>query len=117
MGRSQEISTIPKRIFRDQLVTVADLEQFKEDLLLSLSRLINEHSAPTPKKWLKTYEVKKLLALSNGTLQTLRSNGTLPFTKIGNTAYYEMRDIEKIMQEKKRPCIKELFPKKKIDQL
>jgi hypothetical protein len=116
MGRSQDISTIPKRIFRDQLVAVADLEQFKEDILLSLARLINEHSAPPPKKWLKSYEVKKLLALSNGTLQTLRSNGTLPFTKIGNTAYYEIGDIEKIMQERKRPCIKELFPKKKTGQ-
>lgn len=116
MGSRQDIRTIPNKIFRDQLVTIADLEQFKEDLLLSLSRLINEHSAPPSKKWLKTYEVKKLLALSNGTLQTLRSNGTLPFTKIGNTAYYEMEDIEKIMQEKKRPCIKELFAKKKIDQ-
>jgi hypothetical protein len=113
MGRSQDISTISKRILRNQLVTVADLEEFKEELLLALSHLIKENSASPPKRWLKTYEVKKLLALSNGTLQTLRSNGTLPYTRIGNIAYYEIGDIERLMQEKKRPFIKELLQKKK----
>jgi len=32
--------------------------------------------------------VRKLLGVSNGTLQTLRVNGSLPFSKIGGLYFY-----------------------------
>ena len=86
-----------KAVFRDQLVTLADLEAFKTDLLVSIRHLLSENKSKSGKKWLKTYEVKKVLAISSGTLQTLRSNGTIPFTKIGGIIYYNSDDIEKLL--------------------
>jgi len=46
---------------------------------------------------LKSYEVRKLLGISPGTLQNLRLNETLPYTKIGGLMYYRYEDIRKLM--------------------
>ena len=51
-----------------------------------------------PRAWLKSYEVRKLLGISAGTLQNLRVNGTLPYTKIGGLMYYRFEDIQKLME-------------------
>ncbi|MFZ2284508.1 MAG: helix-turn-helix domain-containing protein, partial [Lutibacter sp.] len=45
---------------------------------------------------------KKLLGISTGTLQNLRINGTLPYTKMGGVIYY---DYEKIMQAMEDNCV------------
>ncbi|MDF2191355.1 helix-turn-helix domain-containing protein [Paraflavitalea sp. CAU 1676] len=81
----------------NRLVTMADLQEFKQDLLQRFYAIIHP-KASEPKKWLKTYEVKKMLALSSGTLQTLRNNGTIAFTKIGGTLYYDAADITKLLE-------------------
>ncbi len=39
------------------------------------------------------------LHISPRTLQTLRSNGTLPFTRIGRKIYYFRRDIERLLKD------------------
>ena len=83
-----------------ELITRHDLEQFKKELLEE----IRKHN-PHPRKhgvehraWLKSYEVRKLLSISSGTLQNLRVNGTLPYTKIGGLMYYRYEDIQKLME-------------------
>lgn len=55
-------------------------------------------SGQEPKEWLKSYEVRKLLGISAGTLQNLRLNGTLPYTKIGGLMYYRYEEIRKLME-------------------
>lgn len=89
--------TKQRPLLRDQLVTLADLEEFKKDLLLSIKQLLTDNKPPVGKKWLKSYEVRELLRISSGTLQTLRSNGTLPYTKIGGIIYYNLDDINKLL--------------------
>jgi hypothetical protein len=101
MTDAKTASVIPLKLYRDQLVTRGDLEEFKKDLLLSLAMLIKENSTKPPKKWLKSHEIKKLLGISNGTLQAMRFNGTIPFTKIGNLIYYDQDDINAVMSKKK----------------
>ena len=102
-----------KPVFLNQLVTQADLESFKTDLLLSIRRILTEDKPPAGKKWLKSYEVKKLLEISSGTLQTLRSNGTIPFTRIGRIIYYNRDDIDKLLLERQRQFLPGLLPKRK----
>jgi len=85
------------RVFRDQLVTLADLQEFKEDLLLSINAIIQVNSPQPVKKWLKSYEVKKLLNISTGTLQNLRANGSLPYSKMGGLIYYDADEINRVM--------------------
>lgn len=80
-----------------QIITTEDLKEFKIELLQDIKDLLKEQQNPIIKKWLKSVEVRKLLNISPGTLQTLRINGTLPHTKIGGTNYYNFTDIEKLL--------------------
>ena len=84
-----------------QIITTEDLKEFKTELIQDIKDLLKEQQNPVTKKWLKSVEVRKLLNISPGTLQTLRINGTLPFTKIGGTNYYNFTDIEKLLSQKK----------------
>jgi hypothetical protein len=47
---------------------------------------------------LKSFEVKELLQISTGTLHNLRTNGTLPYTKIGGVVFYDMIAVEQILE-------------------
>ena len=90
------------RYYRDQLVTFSDLESFKEDIVAEFRKIARELMGQPGKKWLKSYEVKKLLGISPGTLQNLRLNGTLPFAKIGGVILYDYADIQRMIDENKK---------------
>lgn len=81
------------------LITREDLNEFRSLLLNDLKQLIEPRSQQA-KQWLKSYEVRKLLNISAGTLQNLRINGTLAYTKIGGLMYYKYSDIEKVLNGK-----------------
>lgn len=81
------------------IITTEDLREFKEELLEDIKAIINHQSGFSPKKWLKSLEVRDLLSISPGTLQNLRINGTLPYTKVGGVIYYDYQDIQKVMEE------------------
>ncbi len=60
----------PQKIFANQLITVDDLLQFKKQLLEELLTALKSQINLVQKKWLKSHEVRKLLKISPGTLQT-----------------------------------------------
>lgn len=78
------------------LITREDLNEFRNLLLNDLKQFIQPESEQK-NKWLNSYEVRKLLNISAGTLQNLRINGTLAYTKIGGLMYYKYSDIEKAL--------------------
>ena len=49
--------------------------------------------------WLDNQDVMHLLHISPRTLQTLRSNGTLPYSRINNKIYYRRQDIQQILAD------------------
>ena len=82
------------------IITKEDLHEFRSLLLDDLQKLL--HSKPQKQKqWLKSSEVRQLLKISPGTLQNLRINGTLSFTKIGGTIFYNYDDIESMIEGNK----------------
>lgn len=85
-----------------QLVTIQELQDTEQRIIHAVKSLLTQHGGGTLKKWLKSYEVKKLLAVSSGTLQTLRNNGTIPFTKIGGIIYYSTDDINDVLETMKK---------------
>lgn len=96
------------------IVTKEDLTEFRHQLLDDLKTII--HTKPgKQKQWLKSSEVRKLLKISPGTLQNLRINGTLSYTKIGSIIYYSYDDIEALLEDNKKQAIVEntLFGKLK----
>lgn len=80
-----------------EIITKEDLEQFKSELLEDLLKVLQPNQ-PQAKQWLKSQDVRKLLNISPGTLQNLRINGTLRFTRIGGIFYYKSQDITKILE-------------------
>ena len=83
------------------LATREDLELWKNEMLQGVKDLI-KGEIPQPKKWVKSNEAKKLLECSSGTLQNLRQNGTIEFTKIGGTLYYSMESILETLEGNKQ---------------
>ena len=81
-------------------MTVEDLQQFKVELLKEIKKLFANTPTPLPRPWLKSHEVQRMLKISPGTLQHLRDNGQLKFSKVGGIIYYEMKDIEGMMERK-----------------
>lgn len=82
-----------------EIVTTDDLREFKLELLDELKKLFEEHHGQPAKKWLKSWEVRKLLGISPGTLQNLRVNGSLPYTKVGGNIFYDYENIRKMLEE------------------
>ena len=71
----------------------AKLESFVQRMD-NLGRL---HGDKKPGCWMDNRAVCQKLRISPRTLQTLRDNGTLAFTKIGNRTYYRPEDVEQII--------------------
>ncbi len=82
-------------------VTVGDLQAFKTELLRDIKKIVGGQPAPLQKPYLKSHEVRKLLKISNGTLQHLRDSGQLKFSKVGGIMFYEVKDIEAMMNQPK----------------
>jgi hypothetical protein len=49
--------------------------------------------------WIDGQIVMQALHISPRTLQTLRTNGILPYSRIGNKLYYRKQDILKILSD------------------
>jgi hypothetical protein len=83
------------------ILTKEDLQQFKIELLTEIKQLLCNTTPPNQKKWLKSWEVREMLGISRGTLQSMRNNGTLEATPVGGLMFYDYDDIAKLMQGNK----------------
>lgn len=81
------------------IITTDDLREFKHELLEDLKTILKSNSSGSLKKYLKSSEVMELLQVSPGTLQTLRCNGTLPYSKVGGLIYYDAQEIQEMMEK------------------
>ncbi|MAO16783.1 MAG: DNA-binding protein [Muricauda sp.] len=83
------------------IITSEDLMEFKIELLEDIKELLENQKGQPQKKWIKSNEVRELLDISPGTLQNLRINGTLPYTKIGGVLFYEYHEIMEVLEKNK----------------
>lgn len=81
------------------IITTEDLYEFKIELLDNIKQLLENKTGNNSKKWLKSQDVREFLRISPGTLQNLRINGTLPYTKVGGVIYYDYQEIIKVLEE------------------
>lgn len=89
-------------VMPSEILTTDHLREFKIELFSELKKLLDERHGQPAKKWLKSFEVRKMLGISPGTLQNMRINGTIPFTKMGGILYYDALDIQKILESNKQ---------------
>lgn len=89
------------------IVTQDDLHALKNDLITYLDQLKEELLQNKTKKapeveFLKSHQVQRMLGISPGTLQTLRTNGTIPFSKVGGVIFYKKQDILQLIESNQR---------------
>jgi len=80
-----------------EILTKEEFEEFEKRLFSKIDSLNGKINQEQP-KWLKSYQVKNLLKISQNTLQKLRMDGTLKSTKIGGILYYNYEDILKVLE-------------------
>lgn len=80
---------IQKELLSRGLISLDDLSEEQIDTLCEQAFL---------EDWIDGQEVMMKLHISPRTLQTLRSNGTIPYTKIGHKIWYLKSDIERILR-------------------
>lgn len=100
-------------VYSEQILTKQDLNDFRTLLLDDIRKIFLSKTEQT-KQWLKSSEVRKLLNISPGTLQNLRVNGTITYTKIGGILYYSNSDLEKLLESNKVESSPNLFNPKLI---
>lgn len=94
-----------------QIITADDLENFKNEIIEELDELkgLMTQIKPQPKEedivWLKSHNVQRMLGISPGTLQNLRVNGTIPYSKIGGVIFYNKSEILQVMENHKRNAL------------
>ena len=81
------------------IITTDDLHDFKLELIAEFKKIIEQPGPQHVKKYLKSAEVMELLQISPGTLQNMRINGTLPYSKVGGIILYETEAIEKVLED------------------
>jgi hypothetical protein len=84
-----------------EVITKEDLNELRQLLIADLSTLLEIKPQQQQKKWLKSNEVRELLNISPGTLQNLRINGTLTYTRVGGIIFYESAHIDKLLNGNK----------------
>ena len=76
---------------KNNIVTVYDLQKMKDEIINELALITNQTT--THKEWLRSSEVMEMLSISTGTLQNLRINGNISYTRMGGTLFYKRVDI------------------------
>ena len=74
-----------------------DVPRLMERLNEFLNRQQESDSLTSLAQWMDNSDVMRALNISQRTLQTLRSNGTLPYSQIGGKLYYKRADIETLL--------------------
>ena len=105
----RQLPSIQKELLKKDIISLNDLsneqievlmeEVYQEEFADKDSECIQNLSKDASlEDWIDGQEVMIKLRISPRTLQTLRSNGTIPFTKIGHKLYYLKQDIERILR-------------------
>ena len=79
-------------------ITKDDLIELKNEIVKEVTSVNQNH---VPKKFLRSSEVRKMLNISAGTLQHMRINKTLPYSKLGSTIFYDYDEIIRLFNENK----------------
>jgi len=81
-----------------ELLTKRDLNELRQFLISDLKLLLKTNNQT---EWIRSVEAQELLNCSSSTLQNLRVNNILPYTKLGGTLYYDKGEIEEILKRNK----------------
>lgn len=81
--------------------TIGNIKKLLEPIYLRLENIDltikNQVSKTDNKKYYRNQDLKSIFGLSNNTIIKYRENGILPFTKLGDIFFYDVKTIDKIL--------------------
>lgn len=81
------------------ILTKEDLDQFKVELLSEIKQLLEPQSHRA--QYIRSAYVRKMLNISDSTLQTMRINGTIPAYRLDSTWFYKSEEIVEAIENGK----------------
>ncbi|QIH34612.1 DNA-binding protein [Sphingobacterium sp. DR205] len=90
-----------------ELLTKADLAQFKIQLLKEIEKLLDEKMTVIPNtnnsdvEWIRSKVARQFMNISAGTLQNLRITGKIQFKKVLGSYYYNFPDLKNLFENGK----------------
>lgn len=87
---NMEIVSIERKTFE---AMVAKFDRF----VSRMEAICQRHGEKTMSEWMDNQDVCRMLNISPRTLQTLRDNGTLPYSQINHKTYYRPEDVKRIL--------------------
>ncbi len=82
---------------------ILKLSQEIKWLKVYISQLQKSQLEHFKEAWIDGQEVMLSLNISKRTLQTLRDNGTLPYSRINGKFYYKVSDLETLLESNYSP--------------
>lgn len=85
-----------------QIITEELLENFRKELISEIKQLLDERfgNQELTNEWLSKKEAMTLMKIKSATtLETLRKNGTLPYTKLGGKILYNRESLQKLLKK------------------
>lgn len=86
-----EIISIEKKVFETMMTRF-------EMLANKVQMLCRKFGDKKLNKWYDNQDVCLMFRISPRTLQTLRDNGTLPYTRINRKIYYKPEDVQNVIK-------------------
>ncbi|PCE63015.1 helix-turn-helix domain-containing protein [Sediminicola luteus] len=81
------------------IVTTEDLKVLREEILEGVIKILEGRREIRMEQWVKSNTLMDILKISPGTLQNLRANGTIPYTRLGRLIYYNLDEVQRIMAD------------------
>lgn len=87
------------------IATIEDIKRMldttKQEILAAFEEKLQKGGSITNLEWLRTYQVKKMLNVSDATLHNYRVDGLLASKKIRGSHFYLKTDVLKLMSNGK----------------
>ena len=80
------------------------LQRFETGLLEAIRSVFRRSDQPKIKKWLKAKQVQIFLGMSEKELNDLVVSEDIYYSKVGNIAYYDADDINRLLLRNKKPA-------------
>ena len=84
-----------------ETITKEDLETLRFQLFADLKKLLEKptENKPNEKEWMRSRDVKKMLSISDASLQNLRIRGLVHPVKISGLYYYKSEELKSLFKE------------------
>jgi hypothetical protein len=105
-----DVITIESQVFKELVSKINSIAKFVTSSL--------REETNTDDEWVDGYEVCTFLQISERTLQRLRSNKVISYSKLSGKTYYTIGEIKKMLNEKRirsnDECLMDLIQNHKL---